>query len=623
MSKQKIFIYLLFQITLLVTSVGQNNSDQFKRDSILLRDDSIAKIPLQFLERTFFEDTFKLYQVNDYILKRDEYSFDISLPNYKSLYVNRNLFENRINSFQHGFTSHEKYFFSTSKYQFISPSKPYTEVEAHESKSYTNSRAGFQDNLDVKAFFASRYKNNTLWNFKYEKTNQKGMYANSGNRIHAFSSGLQLTPSNSSLSADLILVYNNLKNQHNFGILDLTNLNNTSYRVRESIQTYSTSSNSTIKNAEYGMNLKYAPKFLTHTLLKANVSYFSSYSYFNYNYTDDDPSTAKFEYNNYYIDSNSIIASYYQKTWSNRIKLNTSLSKYIKADAALHFNSIMYDYDTLATKLVQKIAEFRAQFSPTTAIFLEGKAWQDIEYNNQYDYSVSLRYILEPYFSLQGELGINSISPTLLQKQFITNKKLLYNNDLSNQKRSYIQAKLKSLHQFLPTVSLSIESIDNLIYFSQLEYYLQSNTRITHQNFTLHHNYTHRYFGLENHFSLDRFSPDIPHWNMFTGTHKAYVNASLFNKAAFAKFGITTTWIDIPYVYNFNPLLNQFASTNIVTTNINPNLGFFMNFKISDFNLHIQFDHIESFWTKNSFIVENQAVYDFYTWFTMNWKFTY
>ena len=110
---------------------------------------------------------------------------------------------------------------------------------------------------------------------------------------------------------------------------------------------------------------------------------------------------------------------------------------------------------------------------------------------------------------------------------------------------------------------------------------------------------------------------------MFTGTHKAYVNASLFNKAAFAKFGITTTWIDIPYVYKFNPLLNQFASTNIVTTNINPNLGFFMNFKISDFNLHIQFDHIESFWTKNSFIVENQAVYDFYTWFTMNWKFTY
>ena len=107
------------------------------------------------------------------------------------------------------------------------------------------------------------------------------------------------------------------------------------------------------------------------------------------------------------------------------------------------------------------------------------------------------------------------------------------------------------------------------------------------------------------------------------GTHNVFTNLNVFKNAAKIKLGIEAEWINIDKTYNFFPLFNQFSNSNISSTNINPNLKFFTVFRVAEFQVDLNFDHIESFFTKNSYIVENYPIYDFYFWFKINWKFNY
>ena len=595
---------------------------QVIQDSTFQQEDSISKIILTQSSRNFFEDSFKIYiPHHDYVLLSDPNPFHISLNNYKSLVLDKNKFEDKISNFQNGFSGFDPFYITKEKFKFINSNKPYTEVEAYEAKSYTNSQSELQNQLDVKAFFAQTYSHNIIWNFRYDKTNQKGMYNNNKNRYHAFSTGLQVAPTKSKLSADLILTYNNLTNQHNFGILDSTNLEQSNYRVREAIPVYNLSANTKIKNAEYGGNFKY--QLSNSNTLKTKLSYYTAYSFFKYNFEDLDVQSVIPKYGQYLIDSNQINLSYNQYNWNNRINVDISINKYFNAKIIQNYNSISYNYDTLTTKLIQK--NFNTSISssliPKTSITLGFQT--DINYKKQSEIYGQINYNLHSLYDIALLIKNSNIAPTLLENKLILNKKFEFINNFKNQNSKLLEINFISNKKYLPELKLQFERISNLIYFNNDLYFKQSISDINHFSSLINYQLKVGIFGSQHRLGLEFYNPDLPNWNLMHGTHNVFTNLNVFKNAAKIKLGIEAEWINIDKTYNFFPLFNQFSNSNISSTNINPNLKFFTVFRVAEFQVDLNFDHIESFFTKNSYIVENYPIYDFYFWFKINWKFNY
>jgi hypothetical protein len=615
MIRKIIFFFILclrFQISL----------SQVIQDSTFQQEDSISKIILTQSYRSFFSDSLMLYiPQNDYLLLSDPNPYYISLNNYKSLVLEKNKFTDKISNFQNGLTGFDPYYITKEKFKFINSNKPYTEVEAYEAKSYTNSQSELQNQLDVKAFFAQTYSNNIIWNFRYDKTNQKGMYNNNKNRYHNFSTGLQIAPPKSKLSADLILTYNNLSNQHNFGILDSTNLEQSNYRVREAIPVYNLNANSKIKNAEYGANLKYL--ITNSNTIKTKLSYYTGYSFFKYNFEDLEVRSVIPKYGHYLIDSNHINLIYNQYNWNNRINLDISINRYLTAQVSQNYNSISYHYDTLTTKLIQK--NFNTSISsnliPRTIITLG--LLSDINYKNQSEIYGQINYDNHSLYDINLLLKNSNVAPTLLESKLILNKKFNFSNNFKNQNSQLLELNFIANKKYLPEVKIQFEKISNLIYFNDDLKFTQSSSVINHFSSLINYQLKVGIFGSQHRFGLDFYNPDIPNWNLMHGAHNIFTNLNVFKNAAKIKLGVEAEWINIDKTYNFFPLLNQFSNSNISSGNIHPNIKFFTVFRVAEFQVDLHFDHIESFFTKNSFIIENYPIYDFYFWFKINWKFNY
>lgn len=619
MSKKRIFSFLFYCIT--ITKLLA----QTAQDSIIHREDSLSRIKLSFDIRDMYTNHISQQVDTGYLLHDEPGIQDISLPNYQSLYLNKNKIIKDITDFQNGLIAHEKYFFNLKDLVFLKPNKPYTEVEIHEAKSYTNSRANLQDNLNAKVLFASVYRDNIIWNLQYHKTNQNGMYAYQRNRMHAFSTGLSIAPIKSKLSADLFLIYNYLLNQHNFGIIDSSNniLSRTLFRIRESIPVYSTTAKSGITHRDFGFKINYNPFNNTSSKHKIIFSNLSSVSGFKFNYTDVSPASAYSLYKHYLIDSSNINFGYDQNQWTNNLSMTASLDSNLELSIHNINQWTRYNYGVSAVDFWKSIIQTNAIYKINSAWKLYANYTQELSFDKQYHLSSKLVYQLSNNIKLAAKFFIQSTAPSLMDKLLISNNKLIHYNQFLNQKVTAASVHLVTSNAHLPSISYYNGLIKNFIYIDTDLKYKQTNQEITQQSISIDYSFEKKYFGTNHHFYYEDYKPDLANWNRISARHDVHVNTHLFKKSAQSTFGFTYDWIHIDHVYQFIPMINQFATSTESAPPLINSLNFYARFQISTLQLTIINDHIDSFFNKRQSIVKNYPVFGFYTGINIKWKFTY
>lgn len=600
-------------------TIAQIEVDSLKKLTL----DSINKIKLEIIQFdavNAFEirsiDSFTSYLVQDKNLN----GIQLNTPNPARFWNPTQAYGHRLwDHSLHGLRFENQ---AIENYRFTSPNKAISEIELQRGRSFTNSQASFQDNYDLHLIFASRFKNQVIWNFSYNRQQNKGIYAFGAQENTLFNTGIFYKNPKESFTSSLVFSDERHGSQDNWGIVNDSNLLDPSYRVRESVPVNNIKASTLQFERAILLNLQY--RFTkSDKLINPTISYNGFYSLYAFNYRDSGIPLDTIRYKYFYVDSFSIYNYLHSKLICQKIKLELINHPLFQSafEYQLDFNKL--DHDSLnQQKIVTAISfinqlkfkRLRSINTRLTAIYFDN--------NIGLNANISSELIQSNWLSGQF-MAMHTQSPIPYSYRYLNlNKSYFWEQQYSSPfiKEWAAQLKLSSKGSLNTGFDLKISNYSNYVYFDSTAH-PQAASSINKIALQLHLNYSIRKWNTYNQLLFESFKPDPAHLNGWHSDHTISYNQHIFKKIVQSEFGLQFKLYQYDYKFKFNPILQSFYSSNTPNEFIY-NLGLFMHFNISDFRLSLYADQLDSFWNeKRPSLVSNYPIYDFYFRFGITWKF--
>lgn len=600
-------------------ATAQTEVDSLKKLTL----DSINKIKLEIIEfdavNAFEIKT--MDSISDYLLQEN------NLPGIKLNMPHPARFWNPTQAFGHRLWDHGLHGLrfdnqAIENYRFISPNKAISEIELQRGRSFTNSQASFQDNYDLHLIFASRFRNQVIWNFSYNRQQNKGIYAFGAQENTLFNTGIFYKNLKESFSSSLVFSDERHGSQDHWGIVNDSFLLDPNFRVRESVPV----NNSKAKTLQFErsvlLNLQY--RFTkSNKLFNPGIRYTGFYSLFSFNYRDNGKPLDSILYNYFYVDSFTIQNYLHAKLISQKINLELINHPNIQSSVEYQLDLNNMDHDSLNQQKVVTAISFINQLKFKSRSAINTK--------------------LSPIY-FDDKIGLNaSVSSELIQTKWLsgqlsamhTQSPIPYSFSYLNLNKSYFwelansspfitewaaQLKLTSKGFLNAGFDLKFSNYSNFVYFDSTAH-PKTGSSIAKTALQLHLNFNARKWNTHNQFYLESYQPDPAHLNGWHSDHTISYNQHIFKKIVQSEFGLQFKLYQFDYKFNFNPILQSFYSSNL-SNDFLYTMGLYMHFNISDFKLSLYADQLDSFWNeKRPSLVKNYPLYDFYFRFGITWKF--
>ena len=591
------------------------------RDSIKLREDSIAKIPLM-MSVTYSGHTNDISPIPsiDYLISRYDPFGQITLNNYGSpILFNRGIF--KLNEhLNHGFGGTSFFHKDIDHFPIYHTNKLYSEVSVSEGKAFGKSQSGLVNNLTADALFTGSYRNNIHWTLIYNRINQLGIYQNSKNLLSSFGTGIQYYSPDQRLGFNICYINNRDLIGHNHGIIDsiIPKLILTDYGIRESVPSYSATASTSIKNSQYGFHSYYTFNHNT-PLFKPTIHLSSAYHSYEHLFADGNISSS----GNYYpyaliLDTGSIHRIYHQYSWDTKLKL--TLNNYF---------SLSYGYETNHVSFDSSITEI-----PIHHLGLEGHLkWYGYHFNVEYknkkqqnknETGISLE-LVKPFTSLgQFEMRFNQFThiPSLLFQKFYLQGFLQWDNQFNNVSIQSFDVKWLSNIFLIPNIDFNLSNIKHLVFFNSQARPVQYNDALRYIHLTASKRFNLKHFSTLHKVDVHSITPNVTGWSAWQSYHDLSINGFIFKKSLDARFGVAAL-INAPSTqFKYQSYTDQFYPIGSYNETLVPTINAFLTLRVDEFTAKINFEHIDSFWEKKRpNYIFGYPEYDFFARIILQWKF--
>ncbi len=507
-------------------------------------------------------------------------------------------------------------------YTFISPSKPISEIELKRGRAFANSQASFQDNYDLNLIFASRFKNQVIWNLMYNRQNNKGIYNFNGQKNTLFNTGVAYSNQNNSFASSLIFSDERHRSEDNWGITQDSFLSNSNFKVRESVPV----NNTTAISRQFERSLSFHIHYhfpLQHSFFKPAIGVQTVYSLFSYAYKDAGNPLNPELYGLFYVDSFAIQNLLKNKWFHQKINFQLLESKWIQTSFELQYESNKIDHDSLsqnvstgAFRLLNHINRL-GKWPVLTTLSLKTN---DNEFAFEGDLETKLldtKYLLAQLKLFYHNTAVSYVYQFLnLNQSYFWSNHFETNYNTEFGLRSEIQTKGKLNNHLM----VNLSRFSSLVHLDSLSLPLVVKD-ISYANFSWAIQYKFKKWNVQNQMMLQVYHPDPFRWNGWNSDHSLSYNLNLFKQIVSSEFGVQVKLYQYDYKFRFNPIIQSFYS-GTVSNEFIYTLGMFMHFKVSDFKFSIYADHLDLFWNKtHPELIQNYPFYDFFFRFGINWKF--
>lgn len=613
-----IALILILLVTCCPNLFAQTESDSLQQ----LRFDSLARIPL--LIYRFQADLVEArIQVdsNSSLLRQNEFN-EINLNNFNSPQLHLSNYRHSDKLYDHGINSMNFSMTGFDNYSFISPNKPYAEIATHRGRAFSNSQATFSDNIDIHLIFAENFRNKLLWNFSYDKDNFKGIYANSRQKNSLFTTGVQYTGKTDKFHLNVLYLDERHTIENNWGISSDTIFNNPNYDIRESVPVNNTIALTTSYDRSIGVNTDFPINI--HSDIFHPVVYFKTfYTDYSYRYTDSGIDSIKQSTQPFHIDSSNLNNLLTQKIWTHSAGIRLFANSKMETKIGFRYEYQSYDHDTFP--LNRNVYQFEAsgKYNINTNFDLNAKlALKHFQESLSPDLRIGLNIGNQTNIYGQINAFITSDPIPYIYRKLIINKKFFWQNDFQNNfiRETGISFTLNTEKWIHSSIHVSWSELSNFIFLNSFSFPI-SQDGIQKLNIGINLPIRFKWITLNSQFNYHSLNPDPSHFTGWNSNHQLSFNRSLFKKVVNAELGASLKLYDYKYKYNFNPVIQLFYPSDLPNKMIY-SLGVFMHFKVSDFQLLLDLDNIDSFWIKNRpSLVEKYPFYDFYLNFGLQWTF--
>lgn len=618
--KKSTIIILLIAFQILGCLIPLISQDRI-RDSIKLREDSIAKIPLK-MSMVYAEHANDIVSIPsvDYLIPRYDPFGQITLNNYGSpILFNRAIPKDHLH-LNHGFGGTAYFHKDIDQLPIYHTNKLYSEVSVSEGKAFGKSQSGLVNNLTADALFTGSYRNNIHWTILYNRINQLGIYPNSKNLLSSFGSGLQYYSPNNRFGFNICYVNNRDLIGHNHGVVDsiIPKLILTDYGIRESVPTYSTTASTSIKNSQYGFHLFYN---LSNRIrfIKPSIHLSSAYRTYEHVFTDGSISSS----GNYYpyalrLDTGSIQRLYNQYSWDSKIKL--SLNKYFNVSYGYETNHV--SFDTVIREIPINHFELEGQLNWSGYRFNVNLVFKEQQKKNETGISLKL---LKQFASLgQVDIRLNQTSqiPSLVFQRFYLQGFLQWDNQFNNVSIQSLELHWLSKLLLIPNIDFNISQIKHLVFFNSQARPVQYNDLLRYIHLAASKQFNLKHFSTLHKVDVHSITPNVTGWSAWQSYHDLSIHGFIFKKSLDARFGVATL-INAPSTqFKYQSYTDQFYPIGSYSETLVPTINAFLTLRVDEFTAKINFEHIDSFWEKNRpNYIFGYPEYDFFARIILQWKF--
>lgn len=598
---------------------AQSETDSLKQ----LKLDSLNKIKLEIIQ---FEavDAFRIKQKDSssgFLIHDSELTgIQLNAIHPARYWDASNTYGNRLwDHALHGLRFNQQ---AIEQFKFTSPNKAISEIELQRGRSFTNSQASFQDNYELQLIFASRFKNQVIWNFSYNRQKNKGIYAFGTQENTLFNTGVFYKNKKENFASSLIFSDERHSSLDNWGIENDSSLLDPNYRVRESVPVKINSASTLQFERALLLNLEY--RFNNSAkLISPKISYHGLYSLFAFNYKDTGNPLDSTIYKNFYTDSFRINNYLHSKLVNQKINLEIINLSYIQSSVEYQLDINNLDHDSLnQSKVVSSTAlinNFKFKILEPISTRLSA-----IYFDNKTGLNASIASSIRVNSWLVGQVhAFFKKTPIPYSYRYLNlNKSYFWQPTYSSPfiSESGIQFKLTTSAALNAGIDLKLSNYSNFVYFDTTAH-PQAINSLSNTSLRIHLNYNTRKWNIANQFQLALYQPDPAHLNGWHSEHNLSYNQYIFKKIVQSEFGLQFKLYQFDYKFNFNPILQSFYSSNLKNEFIY-STGLFMHFNISEFRLSLYADHLDSFWNEaRPNLVINYPFYDFYFRFGITWKF--
>ncbi|MEO6190570.1 MAG: putative porin [Saprospiraceae bacterium] len=597
-----------------------------KVDSIALAlkktSDSILSIRLELIKRNNYEPI-ETVDSNTYLIEPLFFFGKSTLNNYGSpIYTKREglTFQPRFNS---GFRSLDFFYREIEELNFYKSNKTYVELMVSEGAFFANSTGGLIDNLNASAFVSKNFAHHIDLNVVYDRINQKGIYDNSRNLLGRLSTTIQYQNPESRWTYSVSYINQIFKLGNSSGIVSDSVLGLPNFKIRESVKVNSSFASTSIRNNQYFGTVSFRFKkdsSLINPKLYLGIGY---KSYFNV-MSDPTINNSKAFYGRpFLIDSSSLNRAYVQ--YSNPIDVGISIlqSKYWKLDISDRYESahLVIDSTYKSDVKLNLVALNLMWTKENNAIQLNYKIKHQEDYvGNHFQIQYSNSFFNKYYLSLNFNI-LNEI-PSLLDQELYINKKRIWSNKFKNTNQQSVDIEVKSKLKYLPKLQLDLAKIKNLIFLDSNFVMNQDSHNLSFIKFEIKEDLTWNNIGTEHRFKIIRLSPDREGWSTWYSRHELYGLLYFSQKTIRTKITAYAEFLKVDQVYGFNSIVGDFFTYKHNNEIFGPFVGLSLDSQISDLNVSINFDHLDSFWnSKRPSVIKGYPIYDFGFRIQLLWKF--
>lgn len=597
---------------------------QNKQDSIeIAYEDSISRIPIEL--STFNHYNFsnkKILPVNDYIVIPFDYFGLYKTPNYGSPVAFERNFIPAYKEYNLGFHSNDIYRRDIDQFTYIDCNKPYTETHTSQGRAFLNSQSKIVDNLNVNALFASRYQKNIHMLLRYDRINQKGLYAHDRNRVSSFQGGIHHYSKDNKFNISLNFVGNTIYNEHSNGIVTDTVLGYSNFQVRESVSLYSYTANTLIKDEQYGIFAAYTFKTLA-KLAQPKIEFSSAYKKTKNYFTDENPLTSDTIYKTVPQDSDYLHRWYDQYNWINTIGLNLSLVEKLALRTKINHQYCHQYFDTFGIYPNRLSLEIGGIYQWKKNIHLDYTFYSDNDrqISNVLTLKIQKAGFADAEFHFFQQQQLTDKALQLL----VVNKKQVWQNTFDLQKFGGIRFYIKPSLKYIPSLEYNNYQLKNFVYLNENAKVEQLSTALIIQHLTLNSYLKWRSIAIENKFYFTHVNPDKVKWNSWSSSHSLFLERKIIKKIVDSKIGLNVINHQPKYQSRYDPLTAlYFHYSGDPSPEYALQYNAFLYFRVNDFTFTLDLENIESFFHKKpGSLVFHSPIYDFYLRFGIRWRFTY
>lgn len=587
-----------------------------------IRLDSISRIPL--IIKSFRADEIGLKTVvdsNSTLLPSVEQQ-GIHLNNYYSPQFHVSNFKDNHRIYDHGINSLNFLWSGFDDYTFIQPTKPYAEISIHRGRAFSNSQAGFSDNFDLHLIFAENFRNRLLWNFSYDKESYLGIYENGRQKNTLFKTGVQYSGKQDKFHLNVVFIDQRHRILNNWGITSDSILTDPNYSVRESSPVNINSAFTNTDEKSIGFNIDF-PILNQSEKLKPLLYLKSFFTDYSFNYNDPKANSSQAIYKTFWVDSFVIEHKLYQRIWTNSIGFKLFNTNTIDANLGARYEHVIYDHDTLESKIDVFQLEAGGIYRINENLVLDGSI-RLIQFKANYapDLEFNFKLLNSKYADLKLKAFHNAEPIPYVYRYLVLNKSYHWQNQFDHEfiKESGLAITINAPRISNAELGMSWSNYSNFIYLDTLSYPVTA-SQIDKINMHCNLPITFNRLKFNSQFNYEVFSPDPGHFSGWNSSHQLSANLSIFKKVVNAEIGATLKLYDYKHKFNFNPIIQLFHASEVPNELIY-SVGMFMHFKVSDFQLLIDVDNLDSFWLKERpSLVNAYPFYDFFFKFGLNWKF--